>query len=111
LKQLNLKKGQDPTELFDHFVEINTQYGINMPDEQKLIATALEKLPERYVMAFSMLLVVLDNQVDLDTIEETCEKMYCSTKKVNKSDEEGDEDDNELNLSGFEKKKKRGKNG
>jgi hypothetical protein len=69
LKQFNLKKGQDPTELFDHFVEINTQYGIDVPDEQKLIAIALEKLPERYVMAYSMILVVLDNQVDLDTLK------------------------------------------
>jgi hypothetical protein len=40
LKQFNLKKGQDPTALFDHFVEISTQYGINAPDEQKLIAIA-----------------------------------------------------------------------
>jgi hypothetical protein len=61
LKWFNLKKGQDPTDLFDHFVEINMQYGINVPDEQKLIAIALEKLPEQYVMAFSTLLVVLDN--------------------------------------------------
>jgi hypothetical protein len=106
LKQFNLKKGQDPAELFDHFVEINTQYGIDAPDEQKLIAIELEKLPERYVMAFSTLSVALDNQVDLDTFEETCEKMYCSTKKVNKSDEDNN---TELNLSGFEKKKKKGK--
>jgi hypothetical protein len=60
-------------------------------------------------MAFSMLLVALDNQVDIDTFEETCEKMYCSTKKVNKNDKDNDDDDNELNLSGFEKKKKKGK--
>jgi hypothetical protein len=82
-----------------------------LPYEQKLIATALEKLPERYVMAFSMLLVALDNQVDLDTFEETCEKMYGSTKKANKSNKDGDKDNNELNLFGFEKKKKRQRNG
>jgi hypothetical protein len=61
-------------------VEMNTQYGIDVPDEQKLIAIALEKLPEQYVMAFSMLLVALDNQVDLNTFEETCETIYHSTK-------------------------------
>jgi hypothetical protein len=86
-------------------VEINTQYGIDVPDEQKLIAAALGKLPEQYVMAFSMLSVMLDNQVDLDTFEETCEKMYHSTKKVNKSDEDGD-NNNELCLK---RRRKRGK--
>jgi hypothetical protein len=48
-----LKKGQDPTKLFDHITKVNTQYGIDSPDEKKLIALALEKLPEKYVNAFT----------------------------------------------------------
>jgi hypothetical protein len=44
LEDFKLKKGQDPTELFDHFVEVNTQYGVNTPDERKLIEEATRKL-------------------------------------------------------------------
>jgi hypothetical protein len=33
LRSFKLKKGQDPTELFDHITEVNTQYGIDNPDE------------------------------------------------------------------------------
>jgi hypothetical protein len=55
LRTFKLKKGQDPTELFDHITEVNTQYGIGSPDEKKLIALALEKLPERYMNAFTTL--------------------------------------------------------
>jgi hypothetical protein len=32
LGSFKLKKGQDPTELFDHITEVNTQYGIDSPD-------------------------------------------------------------------------------
>jgi hypothetical protein len=35
---------------------VNTQYGVNTPDERKLIVIALKKLPEKYVMAFSTLM-------------------------------------------------------
>jgi hypothetical protein len=38
LQLLKLKKNQDPTEQFDHFTEMNTQYGIEDLDEKKLIA-------------------------------------------------------------------------
>jgi hypothetical protein len=54
LRAFKRKKGQDPTELFDHITEVNTQYGINNPDKKKLIALALEKLLERYVNAFTV---------------------------------------------------------
>jgi hypothetical protein len=46
LRSFKLKKGQDPTELFNHITKVNTQYGIDSPDEKKLMALALEKLPE-----------------------------------------------------------------
>jgi hypothetical protein len=55
LRSFKLKKGQDPTELFNQITKVNTQYGIDSPDEKKLIAVALEKLPEKYVNAFTML--------------------------------------------------------
>jgi hypothetical protein len=71
LEEFKLKKGQDPTELFDHFVEVNTQYGVTTPDERKLIAIALKKLPEKYVVAFSTLNVANGGNVDLDSFEET----------------------------------------
>jgi hypothetical protein len=50
-------RDQDPSELFDHFMETNAQYRIEMPDKKKLIALALEKLPKKYVNAFSPLRV------------------------------------------------------
>jgi hypothetical protein len=79
LEDFKLKKGQDPTELFNHFVEVNTQYGVNKPDERKLIAIALKKLPEKYVMAFSTLNVANGGNVDLDAFEETVESIFCAT--------------------------------
>jgi hypothetical protein len=33
LRSFKLKKGQDPTELFDHITKVNTQYGIDSPDD------------------------------------------------------------------------------
>jgi hypothetical protein len=45
-RSFKLKKGQDPTELFNHITKINTLYGIESPDEKKLIALALEKIPK-----------------------------------------------------------------
>jgi hypothetical protein len=42
LEKFKLKKNQDPTELFDHFTEANVRFGINEPDEKKLIALALK---------------------------------------------------------------------
>jgi hypothetical protein len=63
LRSFKLKKGQDPTELFDHITEINTQNGIDAPDEKKLIGLALEKLPEWYVNAFTTL--SMSGNVDL----------------------------------------------
>jgi hypothetical protein len=62
-----LKKNQDPTELFDHFAEMNTQYRIETPVEKKLIALALEKLLGKYVNAFSTLSV--KGNVDVETFE------------------------------------------
>jgi hypothetical protein len=46
-----LKINQDPTELFNQITTINTPYRIGIPDAKKLIALALERLPERYVNA------------------------------------------------------------
>jgi hypothetical protein len=34
LQSFKLKKKQDPTELFDHFIDVNTQFGVTNPDEK-----------------------------------------------------------------------------
>jgi hypothetical protein len=69
LRAFKLNKGQDPTELFDHITEVNTQYGIDSPDEKKLIELALEKLPEKYVNTFTTLSV--GGNINLELFEET----------------------------------------
>jgi hypothetical protein len=74
LRAFKLKKGQDPTELFDHITEVNTQYGIDSPDEKKLIALALEKLPEKYVNVFTTL--SMGGNIDLEMFEETVKAIY-----------------------------------
>jgi hypothetical protein len=74
LRSFKLKKGQDATELFEHITKINTQNGIDDPDEKKLIALALEKLPERYVNAFTTL--SMSGNVDLEKFEDTIEAIY-----------------------------------
>jgi hypothetical protein len=101
---LKLKKGQDPTELFDHITELNTQYGIDSPDKKKLITLALEKLPERYVNAFTTL--SMGGNINLEMFEETVNQATQSKAKSN-----DDEEEDEVNLTTFgnSKKKKKGK--
>jgi hypothetical protein len=105
LEEFKLKKGQDPTELFDHFVEVNTQYGVTAPDERKLIAIALKKLPEKYVVAFSTLNVTNSRNVELDSFEETIESIFRATKS--KSNTEDEDEEEELNLASIDAKKKK----
>jgi rubrerythrin len=97
-----LKKGQDPTELFDHITEVNTQYGIDSPDKKKLIALALEKQPERYVNAFTTL--SMGGNMDLEMFEETVEAICQANQSNAKSN---DEDDEEINLATFDKARRR----
>jgi hypothetical protein len=106
LNDFKLKKKQDPTELFDHFDEVNTQFGITAPDENKLIALALRKLPEKYGQTFSTLTIALGGQVDLETFGEATGALHRATVKNG-----GDDSDSELNLTGVNGKKPGGKKG
>jgi hypothetical protein len=105
LRSFKLKKGQDPTELFDHITEVNTQYGIEVPDERKLIVLALEKLPECYVNAFTT--ISMGGNIDLDMFGEMVEAIYRANQSKAKSNE--DEEDEEVNLATFNESKKKGK--
>jgi hypothetical protein len=102
-----LKKGQDPTKLFDHITEVNTQYGMDSPDKKKLIALALEKLPERYVNVFTTL--SMSGNVDLEKFEETVKAIYQANQNKAKSNDE--EEDEEVNLATFDDSKKKNKKG
>jgi hypothetical protein len=53
---------------------VNTQYGIDSPDKKKLITLALEKLPERYVNAFTTL--SMGGNINLEMFEETVKAFY-----------------------------------
>jgi hypothetical protein len=101
LEEFNLKKNQDPTELFDHFVEVNTQFGVDDPDEKLLIAIAMRKLPEKFVTAFTTMSTTLGGRAGLDTFEEICENI---NRTAPKKKDDGDSDE-ELNLSAFDSKK------
>jgi Reverse transcriptase (RNA-dependent DNA polymerase) len=105
LEEFKLKKNQDPTELFDHFVEVNTQFGVDDPDEKFLIAMAMRKLPEKFVTAFTTLSTTLGGAADLETFENICENIH---RTASKKKDDGDSDD-ELNLAAFDGKKKGGK--
>jgi hypothetical protein len=100
-----LKKGQDPTEL-DHITKVNTQYGIDSPDEKKLIALALEKLPEKYVNACTTL--SMGGNIDLEMFKETVEAIYQANQSKAKSND--DEEEEEINLTTFDNSKKKKKN-
>jgi hypothetical protein len=101
LEEFKLKKNQDLTELFDHFVEVITQFGVNAPAEKLLIAMAMRKLPEKFVTAYTTMATTLGGAADLETFEQICENIHQTTAK--KKDDEDSEDD--LNLSAFDKKK------
>jgi hypothetical protein len=91
----------------DYITEINTQYGIDSPDEKKLITLALEKLRERYVNAFTTL--SMSGNVDLEMFKDTVEAMYRAKQSKAKSND--NEDTEEINFATFNnsKKKKKGK--
>jgi hypothetical protein len=105
LEDFKLKKDQDPTELFDHFTEVNTQFGITDEDEKLLIAIALKKLPEKYVTAFGTLNSSLNGFADLERFEDMCESINRASKKKTTDDEE-----DELNLAAVGDKNNNNKN-
>jgi hypothetical protein len=76
LNDYKLKKKQDPTKLFDHFIKVNTQFGITAPDENKLITWALKKLQEKYGQTFSTMTISLGRQVDLKTFREAASALH-----------------------------------
>jgi hypothetical protein len=94
------KKNQDPMKLFDHSTKTDMQYRIEEPNKKKLITLALEKLPEKYVNAFSTLSV--SGNVDLEKFEDMVEAIYQANQGKLKSD---DEDDNKVDDKKFKKKK------
>jgi hypothetical protein len=102
LEEFKLKKNQDPTELFDHFTDVNTQFCVNNPEEKLLIAIALRKLPEKFVTAFTTMSTTLGGRADLETFEEICGNIH---RTAAKKKDDGDSDD-ELNLAAFDGKKK-----
>jgi hypothetical protein len=60
LRQFKLKKNQDPSEVFDHIVEVNAQFGMITPSDEMMVAMALEKLPREYVNAYTTLSMTQD---------------------------------------------------
>lgn len=104
LQSFKFKKNQEPTDIFDHFTELNIQFGIEERDEKKLIAFALKKLPEKYVTAFSTLAASLYGNVDLDKFEETVEAIYRASQGSPKTNEDNGND--EVNISSIDGKKK-----
>lgn len=89
-------------------VKTNVQYGIENGnvDENKLIAIALEKLPEKYCTVFSTLSVTLGDVVDLETFEDAVGQVYCTSNKKTSNDN----NDDELNLASVNNNKKRSGN-
>jgi hypothetical protein len=108
LRSFKLKKGQDPTELFDHITEVNTQYGIEAPDEKKLIALALEKLPEHYVNTFTTL--SMGGNINLDMFGEMVKAIYQANRSKAKSNDD-EEDEEEVNLATFDDSQEKNKKG
>jgi hypothetical protein len=85
---------------------VNTQYGIDSPDKKKLIALALEKLPEQYVNAFTTL--SMGGNIDLEMFKETVEAIYQANQSKAKAND--DEEEEEINLATFDDSKKKKKN-
>jgi hypothetical protein len=102
LEEFKMKKNQDPTESFDHFVEVNTQFGVNEPDEKLLIAMAMRKLPEKFVTAYTTMTTTLGGAADLEMFENMCENLHRTAKKK----KDGGDSNDELNLAGLDGKKK-----
>jgi hypothetical protein len=99
-----LKKNQDPTKLFDHFTETNIQYRIKMPDQKKLIMLDLERLPEKYVIKFSTLIV--NRNVDLEKFEDIVKAIYRANQGKSKEDSDDDDEVNLVTMDKDDEKKK-----